>query len=174
MEQGKKIIKTIDATPTWRGILNWMLSVIEDSQSSAAKAEAKKQLERMADVADMYVGVLKKQEQDEKEVEERVTNDSSKQQNFLAESIVIEYDVIVDTKTHQRIAKLLTKLNATTYKIITAYNWHDTLKLILAQYLKAQTTGHQEDILNAINMTLDACKALEIKHSFERIKENES
>jgi len=44
---------TIDCTPTWEGILNWYLAVLEDGNREG-KSIAKKELLRMAQAADSY------------------------------------------------------------------------------------------------------------------------
>lgn len=66
-QETKVIARTIDLTPTWSGILGWMLAIIESSNSPKAVAEAKLQMKHMADVADAYVAMLKENERSDKE-----------------------------------------------------------------------------------------------------------
>lgn len=47
-----------DATPTWSGILNWLLAALEDGNAEG-KAAARKELRNMAIVADRYVDLTK-------------------------------------------------------------------------------------------------------------------
>lgn len=54
---GKKIMVE-DATPTWSGILNWLLAALEDGNAEG-KAAARKELRNMAIVADRYVDLTK-------------------------------------------------------------------------------------------------------------------
>ena len=49
----RKLVGTIDATPTWQGILPVLLLLLEDG-SDTAKATAKEQLATMAKAADRY------------------------------------------------------------------------------------------------------------------------
>lgn len=50
---------TIDCTPTWTGILNWYLAVLQDGNDKG-KDTAKKELFRMAQIADNYVAIQPK------------------------------------------------------------------------------------------------------------------
>lgn len=54
----KEILKTIDCTPTWEGILPIILNVLEDG-SEKVKDDMKKELKRMAQIADKYVELQK-------------------------------------------------------------------------------------------------------------------
>mgnify|MGYP000979826760 CR=1 FL=1 len=51
-------VVTIDCTPTWSGILNWYLVVLEDG-SAEGKKIAKEELRRMAQAADNWVAHCK-------------------------------------------------------------------------------------------------------------------
>lgn len=46
--------KTIDCTPSWSGILNWYITVLQDGNAEGKKI-AKKELSRMAQSADNWV-----------------------------------------------------------------------------------------------------------------------
>lgn len=47
--------RTVDITPTWRGVLRLLVTVAHDAETAAARASAWKELERMADLADAYI-----------------------------------------------------------------------------------------------------------------------
>lgn len=47
-------MQTIDITPTWSAILPVLISLIEDG-SDKGRANAKEELQRMAELADAYV-----------------------------------------------------------------------------------------------------------------------
>lgn len=51
-------MKTIDITPTWRGILPALLAVYTDG-TAKGRADALKELQRMADIADQAVADAK-------------------------------------------------------------------------------------------------------------------
>lgn len=51
-------VKHIDMTPTWEGILPFLLTVISSGGMQAQHA-AKQELRRMAQIADMYVASQK-------------------------------------------------------------------------------------------------------------------
>lgn len=53
---GKTFIGTIDITPTWLEILPSLLAVLDTSGRDVAKRE----LQRMAQLADLYVAHIKK------------------------------------------------------------------------------------------------------------------
>jgi hypothetical protein len=58
----KKQTVTIDCTPTWEGILPWLIAMIEENGHSAqATTIAKEQLKKMAQVADKYVESIGKE-----------------------------------------------------------------------------------------------------------------
>lgn len=48
-------VRTIDITPTWRGVLRLLVTVANDAETATARANAWIELERMADLADAYV-----------------------------------------------------------------------------------------------------------------------
>ena len=52
-------IKTIDCTPTWEALLPTLLEVIEYSSNYESKAAIKRELTRMAKIADKYVQAIK-------------------------------------------------------------------------------------------------------------------
>jgi hypothetical protein len=54
--QNKTLIGVIDCTPTWRGILPVLLLLITDANAKG-QAEAREELQRMADLADRYVAI---------------------------------------------------------------------------------------------------------------------
>lgn len=56
----KKVV-TIDCTPTWSGILKYYLVILEDGNAEGKKI-AKKELARMAELADKYVALIKEKE----------------------------------------------------------------------------------------------------------------
>lgn len=47
--------RTIDITPTWRGVLRLLVTVAAEAETAKGRANAWKELERMADLADLYV-----------------------------------------------------------------------------------------------------------------------
>lgn len=53
-------MRTENLTPTWSGLLPVLLVLIEDG--SDAKAEARRELQRMAQAADRYYAIMKKRE----------------------------------------------------------------------------------------------------------------
>ena len=50
-------MKTIDATPTWEGILPALLAVIESGTTVEARNNAMAELHRIAQLADEYVAM---------------------------------------------------------------------------------------------------------------------
>lgn len=54
-------MKTIDATPTWSAITPWLLAILQEATTKKAREAARKEILRMAEVADRhvkYVGTL--------------------------------------------------------------------------------------------------------------------
>lgn len=47
--------RTIDITPTWRGVLRLLVTVANNAETAKARANAWAELERMADLADLYI-----------------------------------------------------------------------------------------------------------------------
>ena len=54
--------KYIDATPSWRGVLPWLVEVAANGDTSKARANAMQELQRMADMADELVALKKEGE----------------------------------------------------------------------------------------------------------------
>lgn len=52
--------RTVDVTPTWRGVLPMLLLVVENGTGEGRRV-AIEELERMADTADAHVASVKKQ-----------------------------------------------------------------------------------------------------------------
>jgi hypothetical protein len=51
----KRLVETMDCTPTWSGILPLYLSILEDNSSKQnAKDSARAEIKRMATIADAY------------------------------------------------------------------------------------------------------------------------
>jgi hypothetical protein len=50
-------MQTIDCTPTWTGVLAWLIAGIQDGNSKGIAA-AKKELHHMAEVADAHVAMI--------------------------------------------------------------------------------------------------------------------
>jgi hypothetical protein len=50
---------TIDITPTWRAIVDILIEVVANGESLKARAEARKELHRMAEIADRAVAAAK-------------------------------------------------------------------------------------------------------------------
>lgn len=48
-------VRTVDITPTWRGVLRLLVTVANDAETAKARNDAWHELERMADLADLYV-----------------------------------------------------------------------------------------------------------------------
>lgn len=48
--------RTVELTPSWRGVLHLLLAVYTDG-SASARADVIAELERMADLADLYVEI---------------------------------------------------------------------------------------------------------------------
>jgi arylsulfatase A-like enzyme len=58
----KTFVGTIDITPTWTGVLRFALPILEDpSQPAKVKEELRVELRRMAEIADAYVAITKKE-----------------------------------------------------------------------------------------------------------------
>jgi hypothetical protein len=53
-----KVVGVIDCTPTWVGILPYYLTVLQDGNEKG-KEIARKELKRMAEIADLYVAMQK-------------------------------------------------------------------------------------------------------------------
>jgi len=51
--------KTIDCTPTWSALLPTLLSVLEEARKPENVENIKKELGRMADIADRYVALFR-------------------------------------------------------------------------------------------------------------------
>jgi hypothetical protein len=47
--------KTIDMTPTWKGLLPVLMHLVENATTSESRAMATSELARMANLADLYV-----------------------------------------------------------------------------------------------------------------------
>lgn len=50
--------KTIDCTPTWAGMVNWYMKVLEEGNEEAKKP-AREELRNMARIADQYNVLVK-------------------------------------------------------------------------------------------------------------------
>lgn len=56
MAKTKNTIKTIDATPTWEGVVRIYLAVLDDKKAPASSKEsARSEILRAARIADTYV-----------------------------------------------------------------------------------------------------------------------
>ena len=68
-QEEKKVVGTIDCTPTWSSLVHWFIAILEDGTATEkAKEGIRKSILQMAQVADSYVDYLKEQEKQKQEI----------------------------------------------------------------------------------------------------------
>src|SRR4051812_20884303 len=98
MSQNKKKIPigTIDCTPTWSGILNTLLVLIDDGDREG-RNKAIQELRNMAKVADMYVEVTKNPPRVLVQIEDGLVQDCITTSD-LVQAVIVEIDDQADEK----------------------------------------------------------------------------